>query len=163
SRGPCNGRRRMTKERGPARAPAAPPGDSARAPWAKGGLPDPRGQVLAVPPVLPCGDMNIDETAARQYVQRVWDESVIPTLTEYVRIPAKSPHFDPQWKEHGHIDRAVSLLQEWSDKRPIEGLRLEVVQLEGRTPVMLMDVPGASSDTVLLYGHCDKQPEMVGW
>lgn len=113
--------------------------------------------------MLPCADMAIDETATRQYVERVWDESVIPTLTEYVRIPAKSPMFDPVWKEHGHIDRAVSLLQEWSVKRPIEGLRPEVVRLEGRTPVILMDVPGASGDTVLLYGHCDKQPEMVGW
>src|SRR5262252_6295161 len=107
--------------------------------------------------------MTINETATRQYIQRVWDESVIPTLTEYIRIPAKSPMFDAQWKEHGHIDRAVRLLQEWSEKRPIEGLRFEVVRLDGRTPVILMEVPGASDETVLLYGHCDKQPEMVGW
>jgi acetylornithine deacetylase/succinyl-diaminopimelate desuccinylase-like protein len=107
--------------------------------------------------------MTINETATRQYIQRVWDESVIPTLTEYVRIPAKSPMFDSAWKEHGHIDRAVALLQEWSEKRAIEGLRLDVIRLEGRTPVILMDVPGASDETVLLYGHCDKQPEMVGW
>src|SRR6185369_10873535 len=25
------------------------------------------------------------------------------------------------------------------------------------------DVPGTSPETILLYGHCDKQPEMVGW
>ena len=107
--------------------------------------------------------MTLDETATRQYVQRAWDESVIPALTEYVRIPAKSPMFDPAWKEHGHLDRAIALLQAWSAKRPIEGLHLEVARLEGRTPVLLMEVPGASGDTVLLYGHCDKQPEMVGW
>src|SRR5213594_828723 len=107
--------------------------------------------------------MTLDETATRQYVQRAWDESVISALTEYVRIPAKSPMFDPAWKEHGHLDRAIALLQAWSAKRPIEGLRLEVARLEGRTPVLLMEVPGASGDTVLLYGHCDKQPEMVGW
>src|SRR5437867_3393411 len=107
--------------------------------------------------------MTLDETATREYVQRAWDESVIPALTEYVRIPAKSPMFDPAWKEHGHLDRAIALLQAWSEKRPVEGLRLEAVRLEGRTPVLLMDVPGASGDTVLLYGHCDKQPEMVGW
>ena len=107
--------------------------------------------------------MTINETATRQYIERVWDESITPTLTEYIRIPAKSPMFDPAWKEHGHIDRAVALLEEWSEKRAIEGLRLDVVRLEGRTPVILMDVPGASDETVLLYGHCDKQPEMVGW
>src|SRR5881296_3430034 len=107
--------------------------------------------------------MTLDETATRRYVQRTWDESVVPALTEYVRIPAKSPMFDPAWKEHGHLDRAIALLQAWSAKRPVEGLRLEVARLEGRTPVLLMEVPGASGDTVLLYGHCDKQPEMVGW
>src|SRR5204863_425113 len=82
---------------------------------------------------------------------------------EYIRIPAKSPHYDVKWKENGHIDRAVALLQEWSVKRAIEGLRFDVVRLPGRTPVILIDVPGTSDEIVLLYGHCDKQPEMVGW
>ncbi len=107
--------------------------------------------------------MTIDATTTRAYVERVWDTSIIPALTEYIRIPAKSPHFDAKWAENGHIDRAVGLLQEWSVARAIEGLRLEVARLPGRTPVILIDVPGASDDTVLLYGHCDKQPEMVGW
>src|SRR5438477_12879199 len=98
--------------------------------------------------------MSLDETATRRYVQRTWDESVIPALTEYVRIPAKSPMFDPAWKEHGHLERAITLLQEWSAMRPIEGLRLDVARLEGRTPVLLMEVAGASGGTVLLYRHC---------
>jgi acetylornithine deacetylase/succinyl-diaminopimelate desuccinylase-like protein len=107
--------------------------------------------------------MAIDATTTRDHVQRVWDASIVPALTEYVRIPAKSPHFDAKWKENGHIDRAVALLQEWSVKRAIEGLRVEVARLPGRTPVILMEIPGASDETVLLYGHCDKQPEMMGW
>ena len=38
-------------------------------------------------------------------------------------------------------------------------------RLPGRTPLILIEVPGArrSDDTVLLYGHLDKQPEMTGW
>ena len=56
--------------------------------------------------------MSIDATTTRDYVQRVWDGSIVPALTEYIRIPAKSPHFDTKWKEHGHIDRAVALLQD---------------------------------------------------
>ncbi|MBM4439600.1 MAG: M20 family metallopeptidase [Candidatus Rokubacteria bacterium] len=107
--------------------------------------------------------MTIDTTATRDYVQRVWDGSIVPALTDYIRIPAKSPHFDADWATNGHIDRAIALLQEWSVKRAIEGLTLEVHRLPGRTPVLLIDVPGASDETVLLYGHCDKQPEMVGW
>ncbi len=99
----------------------------------------------------------------RDFVQKTWDESIVPTLTEYIRIPAKSPMFDAQWRLNGHLDRAVTLLQDWARARPIEGLRIEVVRLEGRTPVLLMEAPGTGRDTVLLYGHCDKQPEMVGW
>lgn len=107
--------------------------------------------------------MTLDSDKTRAFVQRTWDESVVPTLTDYVRIPAKSPMFDPAWREHGHIDRAVALLEGWCRARPIEGLRVEVVRLEGRTPVILVDVPGHRDDTVLLYGHLDKQPEMTGW
>jgi acetylornithine deacetylase/succinyl-diaminopimelate desuccinylase-like protein len=107
--------------------------------------------------------MTTESAATLGFVQRVWDESIVPALSEYITIPAKSPMFDPQWREHGYIDRAVNLIEDWGRARPIEGLRIEVVRLPGRTPVILMEVPGKSDATVLLYGHCDKQPEMVGW
>ena len=102
--------------------------------------------------------MTLDSDRTRAFVQRTWDKSIVPTLTDYVRIPAKSPMFDPAWREHGHIDRAVTLLEGWFRSRPIEGLRVDVVRLEGRTPVILAKVPGHRDDTVLLYGHLDKQP-----
>jgi len=107
--------------------------------------------------------MTIDSDRTRAFVQRAWDDDIVPALTEYVRIPAKSPMFDARWAEHGHIERAVGLITDWARQRKIEGLEIEVVRLAGRTPVILMEVPGAGGDTVLLYGHCDKQPEMVGW
>src|SRR5438067_7076802 len=107
--------------------------------------------------------MALDTGKIRDFVQKTWDQSIVPTLHEYVKIPAKSPMFDAQWREHGHIDRAVELLRGWASERPIEGLRIEVVRLEGRTPVIFMEAPGTGADTVLLYGHLDKQPEMVGW
>jgi acetylornithine deacetylase/succinyl-diaminopimelate desuccinylase-like protein len=107
--------------------------------------------------------MTIDSGRTRALVQQAWDGDIVPALTEYIRIPAKSPMYDVQWAEHGHIDRAVSLITDWARKRRIEGLAIEVVRLPGRTPVILMEVPGKGGETVLLYGHCDKQPEMVGW
>ena len=107
--------------------------------------------------------MTIDSARTRALVQQAWDGDIVPALTEYIRIPAKSPMYDVQWAEHGHIDRAVSLITDWARKRRIEGLTIEVVRLPGRTPVILMEVPGKGGETVLLYGHCDKQPEMVGW
>ncbi len=107
--------------------------------------------------------MTIDSDRTRAFVQRAWDDDIVPTLTEYIRIPAKSPMFDAHWAEHGHLERAVGLITDWARRRKIEGLAIEVVRLPGRTPVILMEAPGTGGDTVLLYGHCDKQPEMVGW
>jgi acetylornithine deacetylase/succinyl-diaminopimelate desuccinylase-like protein len=107
--------------------------------------------------------MALEAARTLAFAQKTWDGDVLPTLTEYVKIPAKSPAFDPDWAAHGHLDRAVAMVEAWCRARPIRGLSVEVVRLPGRTPVILMEVPGRGSDTVLLYGHCDKQPEMVGW
>jgi acetylornithine deacetylase/succinyl-diaminopimelate desuccinylase-like protein len=105
----------------------------------------------------------MDNQQLLRHVERVWDETIVPSLVEYVRIPNKSPHFDPQWAEHGHMDRAVDLIADWCRARPITGLSLEVVRLEGRTPLIFMEIPGSTGATVMLYGHLDKQPEMSGW
>src|SRR6201988_5366859 len=107
--------------------------------------------------------MSLNTDRARDFVQRAWDGDIVPALTEYIRIPAKSPMFDAQWAEHGHLERAVTLITDWARRRRIEGLAIEVVRLPARPPVILMEAPGAGGETVLLYGHCDKQPEMVGW
>jgi acetylornithine deacetylase/succinyl-diaminopimelate desuccinylase-like protein len=71
--------------------------------------------------------------------------------------------YDARWAANGHIDRAVTLMTDWARGRKIEGLQIEVIRLEGPHPGHLMEVPGKGGETVLLYGHCDKQPEMVGW
>src|SRR5213596_847995 len=113
--------------------------------------------------MLPSRIMSIEPKKLGEFVQRTWDEAIVPALTEYVRIPAKSPMFDREWSAHGHLDRAVALIEAWARSRSIEGLGVEVIRLEGRTPVLLMEAPGSGGETVLLYGHCDKQPEMVGW
>jgi acetylornithine deacetylase/succinyl-diaminopimelate desuccinylase-like protein len=98
-------------------------------------------------------------------IAEFWDDAIVPTLVEYIRIPAKSPHFDREWQAHGHIEEAARLAARWCEKNAIAGMKLEIVRLEGRTPCLYIEVPGtsASKDTVLLYGHLDKQPEMTGW
>ncbi len=105
----------------------------------------------------------MDQTSISRFVDGVWDASIIQALVEYVKIPNQSPMFDTNWREHGHMDRAVKLIVEWTKRQAVPGLTLEVVQLEGRTPVILMEIPGKSQDTVLLYGHLDKQPPMEPW
>ena len=107
----------------------------------------------------------MDSKTARAFIDRLWDDEVIPNLIEYIRIPNKSPAFDPDWQTHGHMERAVAQFAAWARAKvsPIAGATVEIVRLEGRTPVIFIDIPGEGSDTVLLYGHLDKQPEMTGW
>ncbi len=104
-----------------------------------------------------------DRTA--QWIDEQYMSSILPALTEYIRIPNKSPSFDPKWREHGHMDAAVELCASWARANLPEGATLEVVRLGERTPVIFIDIPatGSSEGTVLLYGHLDKQPEMAGW
>ncbi len=105
----------------------------------------------------------MDRSKTMGLVDRTWDQSVLPALNDYIKIPNRSPAFDPQWQKNGHMDRAVELIRGWCAAQPIEGLHVEVVRLPDRTPLIFMEVPGQGDDTVLLYGHLDKQPEMVGW
>ena len=105
----------------------------------------------------------MDITQIRSSVDRQWQGSIIERLTEYVRIPNKSPMFDPDWEKHGYIDAAATLIADWCRKQPVEGMTVEVRRLPGLTPIVLVDVPGEVPDCVLLYGHLDKQPEFTGW
>jgi len=100
---------------------------------------------------------------ASDRIYRQWDEEIVPRLVEYIRVPAKSPHFDPDWAAHGHIERVVELARTWAQAQPIAGLQVEVIRLPGRTPLLYFEVPGNGERNVLLYGHLDKQPEMIGW
>ncbi len=105
----------------------------------------------------------MDRARANALVTRAWDESIVPVLVEYIRIPNQSPAFDKDWEAHGHMEKAVQLVAAWCREQPLAGMTLEVVRLPGRTPVLFMDVPGSRPGTVLLYGHLDKQPPMTGW
>ena len=107
----------------------------------------------------------LDIAKARRFVDQCWGDEVIPTLVEYIKIPNKSPSFDPGWAAHGYMENAVALFERWARARlsSLPGASLEIVRLPERTPVIVIDVPGEGQETVLLYGHLDKQPEMVGW
>ena len=109
----------------------------------------------------------MDASKIESFVAGKWDDEIVPQLVEYIRIPNKSPMFDADWVEHGYMDDAVKLMEGWARAQSIPGMTLEVVRLEGRTPLIFIDVPASGPETgddcVLLYGHLDKQPEMTGW
>lgn len=97
------------------------------------------------------------------YIRQQWQEEILPSLCDYIRIPNKSPHFDAQWQEHGYMEQAVTHIANWCKAHAPKGMTLEVMRLENRTPLIYMEIPGQIDETVLLYGHLDKQPEMSGW
>jgi acetylornithine deacetylase/succinyl-diaminopimelate desuccinylase-like protein len=107
----------------------------------------------------------MDVSKLKSFVSGLWDDAVVPSITEYIRIPNKSPAFDKDWAQHGYMDDAVKLLERWAREKiaVIPGATLEVVRLSGRTPVIFIEVPGEGEEPVLLYGHLDKQPEFTGW
>ena len=98
-----------------------------------------------------------------RFISNLWDEQIVPRLVDYIKIPNKSPMFDAKWAEHGYMDQAVALMEQWARAQPIQGMKIEVVRLSGRTPLIFIDIAGQGDDCVLLYGHLDKQPEMTGW
>ena len=106
-----------------------------------------------------------DPVRLQSHVHQNWGDAIVPSLVDYIRIPNKSPAYDADWAKHGYMSDAVRLMETWARERlsALPGATLEVVELEGRTPVILIEVPGSNDDTILLYGHLDKQPEMSGW
>ena len=106
--------------------------------------------------------MNTDAT--KQFIDQFWDQSVLPALKDYVAIPCKSPAFDADWKKNGHLDNAIAHCKKWCESLDIPGLNADLYELEGRTPLLFIEIPGVDDDhNVLVYGHLDKQPEAQGW
>ncbi|HKY65836.1 MAG TPA: M20/M25/M40 family metallo-hydrolase, partial [Acidimicrobiales bacterium] len=113
--------------------------------------------------------MTLD-AAASAHVEHTWDDDIVPVLHDYIRIPNVSVAYDAGWDEAGHMARATDLLRDWCQRHVderLEGATVEVQRIVGRTPLLLVDVPpvggGPADDTVLLYGHLDKQPPFSGW
>ena len=119
----------------------------------------------------PLQPIQKDEAEALgRFADQVWDDEIVPQITRYIEVPAKSPMFDPEWQQHGFIDHVVRDAAAWVERQQVAGLKLEVIRLEGRTPVIFFEVPAtkaggnaADAETICLYGHLDKQPEFSGW
>jgi acetylornithine deacetylase/succinyl-diaminopimelate desuccinylase-like protein len=115
-------------------------------------------------------DSVLNTTQALTHVSQAWDGDIVQRLSDYIAIPAKSPLFDADWLAHGYLETVVRNTAQWIEAQKLEGLVLEVVRLPGRTPVLFFEVAatrsaqaGVSEQTVLMYGHLDKQPEFSGW
>ena len=108
----------------------------------------------------------LDAARAQQQIDAQWDSDILRQLTDYIAIPAKSPTFDADWAQHGFIDTVVRSAAQWVESQKVPGLKLEVVRIVQRTPVIFFEIEGTkpgSTQTALMYGHLDKQPEFSGW
>jgi len=105
----------------------------------------------------------MNSSVLRQFIEKVWQTSIVERLQAYIRIPNKSPAFDPDWERHGYMDQAIEMMAQWCRAQPVPRMSVEVRRLPGMTPLLLVDVPGELPECVLLYGHLDKQPEFTGW
>lgn len=108
-------------------------------------------------------ESHLEYAMLKNTIDIFWDTQVLPSLQRFIAIPNKSPAFDPDWELHGHMEQAVELVSTWCQQQAIQGLSLTIHRLPKRTPVILIEIPGQGEQTVLLYGHLDKQPEMNGW
>jgi acetylornithine deacetylase/succinyl-diaminopimelate desuccinylase-like protein len=105
--------------------------------------------------------MNSDQLL--KIVNSFWDHHITPTLTEYIKIPNKSPSFDPNWEKNGFMKEVLDLAVDWTNQHKPKKSKLYVKQSKRRTPIILVDIPGELNGNILMYGHLDKQPEMEGW
>ena len=115
----------------------------------------------------------MERDAVSAVVAEVWQDEIVAELERYIAVPALSPAFDADWESSGHIEEAVRLVSAWIESRPVVGMSVEVQRLPGRTPLIVVEVEpfgvaaagsgGADGSTVVLYGHLDKQPPMLGW
>jgi len=111
---------------------------------------------------------NLNTTQVLSSVTKAWDEDLVGQLSDYIEIPAKSPAFDPNWQKAGYLETVLQRAATWVQAQKVPGLKLEVLRLPGRTPVMFFEVAAtrsthSASQTILMYGHLDKQPEFDGW
>lgn len=106
---------------------------------------------------------SIDTDWVRDQTEQFWEEQIIDSLCDYIAIPNLSPAFDDQWHSHGFMHQAVDHVKNWIEKQHIPGLELTIHEISGKTPTLVAELPGQLDDTILIYGHLDKQPEFPGW
>ena len=107
--------------------------------------------------------MEINNEKLKTQINQFWDDYITPTLFDYIKIPNKSPAFDKDWKKNGHMDKVLDMAKGWAEKHLPGGAELLVEETPGKTPLLLVDIPGTKDGNILMYGHLDKQPEMEGW
>jgi acetylornithine deacetylase/succinyl-diaminopimelate desuccinylase-like protein len=106
--------------------------------------------------------MSFSIEQAKKFISEQFDSSIIPTLSKYIEIPNQSPAYDKEWATNGYMNKAIDIMINWVKNQNIPGLKVDLIQIPEKTPVIFLTLEGKDSDqTVLLYGHLDKQPPLT--
>jgi len=108
---------------------------------------------------------QLDAAAAKAYVEAAWSQHIEAALSAYIAVPNQSPQFDDEFFTNGHTEKAIKIMTDWVEAQKVPGLKMEVLSAPNRTPLIFITVDGepGCNETVLAYGHLDKQPPFVGW
>jgi acetylornithine deacetylase/succinyl-diaminopimelate desuccinylase-like protein len=98
-----------------------------------------------------------------QFVDQFWHDSIIPALSEFIKIPARSINFDSDWEKNGYLLGVLKLISDWIKKQNLPGTKVEILSFPKKAPLLFAEIPGDSPETVLFYAHADKMPEGDGW
>ena len=100
----------------------------------------------------------LDYDSLHSWADRHWESSIIPSLSEFISIEALSPGFEPEWERKGELQGAIDLFCKWVEEQNLDGCSMTTLSLEGRTPILIINIQGTASGEVLFYSHLDKQP-----
>jgi len=88
----------------------------------------------------------------------IWEDSILPSLSEFIEIKALSPLFEPKWAELGELDQTIELFCRWLDNQDISGMNYKTYRIDGKSPVLLVTIEGTGPGEIIFYSHLDKQP-----
>lgn len=105
----------------------------------------------------------LDADRVLDYCRDRWERDLLTELGAFIELRAISPAYDADWEANGQLDVAAERAAQWIREQDLTGAHVEVLREPGRTPLVLVDIPGTAPGTTLFYGHLDKQPAGEGW
>ena len=69
--------------------------------------------------------MAVDLDSMAENAERIWEDSILPSLGEFIEIHALSPMFEPNWDEVGELQATIDLFCSWLDNQGIRRNELQ--------------------------------------
>lgn len=94
---------------------------------------------------------------------RLFDETALPSLSQFIRIRNLSPAFDPGGESVPSTHAALQHVADWAADHCPEGTAINTLDTIKNSPMLVIDIPGTADGTVLCCGHIDKHPSGDVW